>query len=170
MNPENAPTLQRLPVPPQWPSVSPSVPSARFPPSERLGLEVVLQRKGRVQDLMADSFAVARASLSASDRRLFEQWREANAQLAALMFRGPERMPVDKYRELLDQLKVKVESLEADLSHRSAEFRTQVETVTVDRIQRDDSGWRGVGRMVQIPSFQSNGEGQRSRAGASRAM
>src|SRR5262249_23472051 len=108
----------------------------KIPAVGKLGLEIVLQRKGRVQDVMADSFALVRASLSVADRRLFEQWREVNAQLAAVAFRGPERMPVDKYRELLGQLKVKVESLEADLSHRSAAFRTQVETVTVDRVQR----------------------------------
>src|SRR5262249_53334502 len=39
-----------------------------IPGVRQLGLEVVLQRKGRVQDVMADSFAAVRSSLSASDR------------------------------------------------------------------------------------------------------
>ena len=149
--------LQCLPVPPTV-AVAFSLDShGKVSGAERLGLEVVLQRKGRVQDLMADSFAAARASLSPSDRRLFEQWREANAQFAALSFRGPDKMPVEKYRELLESLRAKAESLEAELSHRSAEFQTQVETVTIERIQGMIPAGGGVGRMVQIPSLQLHG-------------
>jgi CHAT domain-containing protein len=53
-----------------------------------------------------------------------------------LIFRGPGTMPAEKYRALLDELKSKIEALEGQLSHRSAEFRTQTETVTVERVQR----------------------------------
>jgi tetratricopeptide (TPR) repeat protein len=133
-----------------------------------LGLEVVLQRKGRVQDVMADSFAGVRASLSAADRRSFEQWREVNAQLATLTFRGPERMPVTKYRELLDQLKVKIESLEADLSHRSAEFRTQVETVTVERVQRSLRAGEALVEWFRYQPFNPEAKGKEPRWGLPR--
>jgi CHAT domain-containing protein len=120
-----------------WAAVSFSLAShGKVPLAERLGLEVVLQRKGRVQDLMADVFAVARASLSASDREVFDAWREANAQLATLSFRGPEHMPLATYRERLEALREKAASLETRLSTRSAEFRSKVEAVTVESVQR----------------------------------
>jgi CHAT domain-containing protein/Tfp pilus assembly protein PilF len=102
----------------------------------RLGLEVVLQRKGRVQDLMADSFAAARTSMSPSDRRLFDQWRQSSARVAALTFRGRDNTTEANYRELLESSRRRAESLEAQLSQRSAEFQTRVETVTIERIQR----------------------------------
>jgi tetratricopeptide (TPR) repeat protein len=104
--------------------------------ADSLGLQVVLQRKGRVLDVMADTYSSVRHSLSAQDRQLFDQWREANARYAALLFRGPETMPAQQYRALLDELKSKIEALEVQLSQRSAEFRTQTETVTVERVQR----------------------------------
>jgi CHAT domain-containing protein len=44
-------------------------------------------------------------------------------------------MLVGKYRELVDKLKSDAEALEGQLSQRSAEFRTQTETVTVERVQ-----------------------------------
>ena len=136
--------------------------------AERLGLEVVLQRKGRVQDLMADSFAAARASMSPSDRRLFEQWREANAQFAALTFRGPDKMPVEKYRELLESLRAKAESLEAELSHRSAEFQTQVETVTIERIQGMLPAGAVLVEWFRYHPFNSTAKGNESRWGEPR--
>jgi CHAT domain-containing protein/tetratricopeptide (TPR) repeat protein len=120
-----------------WAAVSFSLASrGKVAGAEHLGLEMVLQRKGQVQDLMTDVFAAARTSLVASDREVFDQWREANAQLATLSFRGPGQMPLDKYRELLEALSTKAASLEAQLSERSAEFRSKVEAVTVERVQQ----------------------------------
>ncbi|MBK5124342.1 CHAT domain-containing protein [Burkholderia sp. R-69980] len=106
------------------------------PDAESLGLQVVLQRKGRVLDVMADSFAAVRRSLAPPDQQVFEQWRETNAQYATLLFRGPQKMPSEQYRALLGQLKGKAESLEGELSQRSAAFRRQVQTVTVERVQQ----------------------------------
>ena len=97
---------------------------------DSLGLQVVLQRKGRVLDVLADTYSSVRRSLSAQDRQRFDQWRETNARYAALLFRGPETMAAEKYRALLDELKSKIEALDTQLSQRSAEFRTQTETVT----------------------------------------
>src|SRR5439155_598317 len=89
-----------------WGAVSFSIASrGKVPTAEHLGLEVVLQRKGQVQDLMTDVFAAARTSLLASDREVFDQWREANADLATLSLRGPKKMPLDEYRSRLEALR-----------------------------------------------------------------
>src|SRR5262249_54011971 len=50
--------------------------------------------------------------------------------------RGSEKIPPEQYRELLGQLKGKATSLEGEISQRSAEFRRQVTTVTVEQVQR----------------------------------
>jgi hypothetical protein len=63
---------------------------------DSLGLQVVLQRKGRVLDVLADTYGSARRSLSAQDQQRFDQWRETNAEYAALIFRGPGTMPAEK--------------------------------------------------------------------------
>ena len=103
---------------------------------DSLGLQVVLQRKGRVLDVLADTYGSVQRSLSGQDRQRFDQWRETNARYAALLFRGPETMPAEKYRGLLDELKSKIEALETQVSQRSAAFRIQTETVTMERVQR----------------------------------
>ncbi|MGH8521535.1 MAG: CHAT domain-containing protein, partial [Gammaproteobacteria bacterium] len=103
---------------------------------DSLALQVVLQRKGRVLDVLADTYSSVRRSLSAEDQQRFAQWRETIARYAALIFRGPGAMPSENYRALLDELKNTIEALEGQLSQRSTEFRTRTETVTVERVQR----------------------------------
>jgi CHAT domain-containing protein/tetratricopeptide (TPR) repeat protein len=109
---------------------------ARVPGSETLGLEVVLQRKGRVQDVLAENFARARASLSPADRQLLEQWRRGVELIASMTLRGPGELPPDFYRALLQGVEKKAQALETSLSERSAAFRSELETVTVEKVQR----------------------------------
>ena len=72
----------------------------------------------------------------AAGQRLFEQWRATNAQYATLLFRGAEQLPSETLPRLLGQVKGKAAALEGELSQRSAEFHRQVETVTVEQVQR----------------------------------
>ncbi|REG45544.1 tetratricopeptide repeat protein [Paraburkholderia sp. BL6669N2] len=104
--------------------------------AESFGMQVVLQRKGRVLDILADDFEAVRRSLAPGDRQLFEQWREITTQYASLLLRGPERMSPEQHRRLLDQVKAQATSFESGLSQRSIEFRQHVETVTLERVQQ----------------------------------
>ena len=104
--------------------------------AELFGLQVVLQRKGRVLDVMAGVFGAVRGSLAPQDQQLFEQWRETTAQYATLLFRGPEKIPPEQYRALLGQVQGTAAALEGELSQRSAEFRQQVAPVAVEQVQR----------------------------------
>ena len=99
---------------------------------------------------MAGSFGAVRRSLAPRDQRLFEQWRETNAQYATLLFRGPEKIPPEKYRELLGQLKGKAASLEGELSQRSAEFRRQVDDGDGGAGAAGDPEGRSARRMVPL--------------------
>lgn len=104
--------------------------------ASQMALETVLQRKGRVLDVMAESFSAVRASASAKDQQLFNTWQQTNAQYSTLLFRGPEQMPIEEYRALLDKLKGKLQGLETQLGERSPAFRHQAETVTLEYVQR----------------------------------
>jgi CHAT domain-containing protein len=135
---------------------------------DSLALQVVLQRKGRVLDVLADTYSSARRSLSAQDQQRFNQWRETNAEYAALIFRGPGTMPAENYRALLDELKNKIEALEGQLSQRSAEFRTQTETITVERVQRAIPADAALIEWFRYHPFNPKPKGQEQRWGAAR--
>jgi CHAT domain-containing protein len=104
--------------------------------ADSMGLTAILQGKSRVLDVLTDMLAAARRSSAPEDERLLDTWIETNSQYAALERRGPEKMPPQRFRELLDELRAKVESLVAQLSERNSVFRSQRETITVDRVQR----------------------------------
>lgn len=104
--------------------------------SQALGLEVVLQRKGRVQDVLAENFARARASLSPADQQLLEQWRRGTELIASMTLRGPGEFPPDIYRAMIRGFEKKTQALETSLSERSAAFRSELETITVEKVQR----------------------------------
>lgn len=95
---------------------------------------VLLQRKGRVQDVMTDMFASVRAHDSdAGHRSLLDQLRETMANLARIAL-GAAATGAD-VRETLARLESRKEQLEAALSERSAEFRTGMQPVSLERIQ-----------------------------------
>jgi tetratricopeptide (TPR) repeat protein len=91
-----------------------------------LALTVILQRKGRALDAMTDSLAALRRRSNSLDQTLLNQLQEANAQLARLVFNGPQRVPPAEHQKQIKALEERKENLEAEISTRSAEFRTQV--------------------------------------------
>ena len=104
-----------------------------------LGLTSILQYKGRVLDAMSDSVARLRQSVKPEDRTLFEQFAEVAQQLSTLTFQGPGNLSPEAYRKRLDELAQQQETLEAELSNRSAEFRQQVTPITLDGVRQADS-------------------------------
>jgi CHAT domain-containing protein/tetratricopeptide (TPR) repeat protein len=106
------------------------------PRATALGLEAVLQRKGRLLDDLTDSFDRLRRALSPDDRSLFERWRAAAAQYSTLVFRGAGTGGADAHRKLVEQSKAEADALEAQLGVRSGDFRERREPVTVAAVQR----------------------------------
>jgi len=104
--------------------------------AESLAAEVLMQRKGQVLDVLANSLVAVRKSLAPQDQQLFSQWRDVTNQYATLVFRRPEQMPAEKIRERLAKLKAQANILEAELSTRSAQFRHEVEPVTLHGVQQ----------------------------------
>ncbi|MEO0455983.1 MAG: tetratricopeptide repeat protein [Cyanobacteria bacterium P01_A01_bin.114] len=100
-----------------------------------LAFETILQRKGRVLDAVTDSNQRLRQNLSDQDKPLFDQLQAQRTQLANLLFNPLAQAETDRYRREVDSLKQQINQLENTLAQHSAEFRVEVEPVTVAAVQ-----------------------------------
>jgi CHAT domain-containing protein/Tfp pilus assembly protein PilF len=100
-----------------------------------LALTTILRRKGRVLDVMTDSFAALRRGTGAQDHALFEDLRSVSAELSALSLRGSAPMSVEQVRATFDQLEKRRQDLEAEVSRRSAQFQAELQPITIRDVQ-----------------------------------
>jgi len=96
---------------------------------------VLLQRKGRVQDAMADVFAAVRHRAGDGDRALMDDLSDTKAKLARVAFDASVRARPGERERLLAELESRRERLEATLSERIAEFRAEAQPVTIEAVQ-----------------------------------
>ncbi len=96
---------------------------------------VLLQRKGRVLDAVADNMKALREHTDADDQRLLDQLNTASSELAKLVLNGLQKRSPAEYRKQLAAREAEKETLEAEISARSAEFRAQSQPVTLDAVQ-----------------------------------
>ena len=97
---------------------------------------VLLQRKGRVQDAMADVFdAVRHRAGDAGDRALMDELSDTKARLAKVALDASGRVRPEERERALAELESRRERLEATLSERIAEFRADTQPVTVAAVQ-----------------------------------
>jgi CHAT domain-containing protein len=108
-------------------------------PSDRtagaLATLVLLQRKGRILDAMSDILTALRQRFDSQDQKLLDQLNSTTAQLAKLALNGAQKMEPDEYQKQLRSLEEQKETLEAEISQRSAEFRAQSQPVTLSAVQ-----------------------------------
>ncbi|MGE5814356.1 MAG: CHAT domain-containing protein, partial [Acidobacteriota bacterium] len=98
---------------------------------------VLLQRKGRVQDAMADVFAAARRRVAdPADRALLDRLNQTTTKLATLALNPPGDMPAGERQRSVSSLEKEKEELEATLSEHSAELRAQIQPVTLAAVQQ----------------------------------
>ncbi len=105
------------------------------PAAADLAALVVLQRKGRVLDAMARSFAALRQRMSSDDQKLLDELNAATAHLATVALKGAGKTPPEEYQSQLDSLEKQRNDLEAEISRRSAEFRSLAPTVTIAAVE-----------------------------------
>jgi CHAT domain-containing protein len=101
----------------------------------RLALTAIMRRKGRALDAMTDQIGTLRRRASPQDAGLFERLITTRTELANLQLDPPERLSAVQRREKVIGLEAVIGSLEDEISRRSAEFRTQRQPVTVERVQ-----------------------------------
>jgi MYXO-CTERM domain-containing protein len=105
------------------------------PDAALLALTVLLRRKGRVLDAMADNLTALRRSLAQSDQDLLSRLASVYAELAAEVSRGPGTAPPEHYRQNLAALEKDRQELEALIGQRSAAFRAEQRLVTVAEVK-----------------------------------
>ncbi len=104
--------------------------------SARLALTTILRRKGRVLDALTDSLQALKSRLNTEDKVLLDQLAQTRSELAALTFKGAGNTPPEKFRNQLTTLAEQEQTIEATISRRSAEFRTQNQPVTIESVQK----------------------------------
>ena len=113
--------------------------SVRMAPRDRrisdLAALDVLQRKGRLLDSVSWTLDTFRQRLNGQDQALLDDFTQTTTKLTKLALEGPGKTPADEYQKELSALTEQREKLEADMSRKSAEFRTHTETVTLARIK-----------------------------------
>jgi CHAT domain-containing protein len=105
------------------------------PAARDLAALVLLRQKGRLLDAMAGSMSALRGRLSPDDRKLLDQLQEADAGLARLALGGPGKNSAAEFSNQLAALDQRKESLEAEVSRRSVEFRAGAQPVTLAAIE-----------------------------------
>ncbi|HRI64689.1 MAG TPA: CHAT domain-containing protein [Polyangium sp.] len=102
----------------------------------RLALNATLRRKGRALDAVAGSLSLLRRNMSPEVQAIFEQLREKQKKLASMMMHAnADKDPAAWTTELL-ALEKDVAQLEDVVSSKSAAYRLETQTATVDAVQK----------------------------------
>lgn len=106
------------------------------PDAGALAALVVLQRKGRVLDVMIDTFAAAHQRVTdPRDRTLRDQLHTTAAQLARYALNAPEGLSPEVRQAQMKGLEAQTERLESEIGERDAEFRAHTQPVTLPAVQ-----------------------------------
>ncbi len=106
------------------------------PAAVRLALTAILQRKGRILDILSSNQQALRQRLDPLGQKLLDDLAATRRQLANLNFNPPEKLSPEQSQLQQKQLATEMATLEDQLSRRSAEFRTQNQPVTLEAVQR----------------------------------
>src|SRR5262249_8283541 len=106
------------------------------PQAIQWALRTLLQRKGRVLDVTAESIQTLRRWFKREDQSLLDQLAEARAQYATTVFKGQGHMDGALYRAQLERLKEQERKLEATLSDGSAEYGQSTQPITLESVQK----------------------------------
>ena len=106
------------------------------PDAAALAALVLLQRKGRVLDAMADTLVEARRRIAdPADQALLDQLTQTSGQLARVALSRPEQSASDEKRKAVADLEARKEALESALSRHSAELHARMQAVTLESVQ-----------------------------------
>ncbi len=100
--------------------------------ARELAVTAILQRKGRVLDVLSDSLTMLRSRFNAQDQTLLDQLNDTTAHLANLVLR--EQRMTDADHQEIKALQEQREKLEREISHRSAGSYQQSQPMTLAAI------------------------------------
>ena len=108
------------------------------PEVTHLAFKTILQRKGRILDVLTNSLQILRQQINDPESQtLLEQLIQKQTQLSNLTFQKPESIKSPEiHRQQLTNLQSETQQLEDKLSRRSAEFRNLSQPITPEAIQK----------------------------------
>ena len=101
-----------------------------------LALTAVLQRKGRVQDALSNNLYSLRNRFNPEDQALLDQLNRTTSRLARLVLNVSSDTSAPDQQKEVKSLEQEREKIEAEISNRSAEFRSQKQPITLDSVRR----------------------------------
>jgi CHAT domain-containing protein/Tfp pilus assembly protein PilF len=105
------------------------------PKARDLALTMILQRKGRVLDALADTLVALRKRSSADDQALLDHLHDTTAKLASLVLDGPDGITVAEHQKKISVLQEQRETLEDEVSRRTFGLYQKTEPVTLDAVR-----------------------------------
>lgn len=105
------------------------------PPATRLAAEMILQRKGRVFDAMAENLRSLRERLSEQDRKVLDDLSKITKELVDLVLAGPRTASPEEHQQKIERLEREREDLENRISRLSAGFYTKTEPVSLEAVR-----------------------------------
>ena len=109
------------------------------PQATQLALTTILQRKGRILDVLVNSLQILRERTDDPEsQQLLQELEQLKTQQSNLTFTPVDTFPSpDVYEEQLTEIQTKVKELEDRISRRSAEFRQLSQPITLAAIQQE---------------------------------
>lgn len=102
----------------------------------QLAMTTILRRKGRALDAMADLIGTLRLRANPQYVTLFDRLTKTRTQLANLLLDRTDRLSPAQRQDEVNQLNAQNEFFESEISRLNAEFRTQTQPVTLERVQQ----------------------------------
>ena len=99
-------------------------------------LTVILRRKGRSLDAMTSAIAILRNQPNPETRKLLDAYTSLANQISILTLKGPGNKNPETHFADLRKLEDQKEKLEAEISARSAEFKTEVTPITLEAVRK----------------------------------
>ena len=118
-----------------------------------LALTTILRRKGRVLDVLGNSLRQLQSNSDRETQTLFQELSQVQTQLSQLAYGSSEAR-----NEEIAALEQEAKELEAALMKRSAEFRRQVEPVTIAPVQAEIPKDAVLLEFIQYRPINRNGE------------
>jgi tetratricopeptide (TPR) repeat protein len=106
------------------------------PEAARLAAETLLQRKGRVLDVMTNTLAPLRAHAAPADQQRLDRLGEITTRFARIALAGPGKASAAEHLRTLRELDDAREQLEAEITRRSDEARAALQRVSLEAVQQ----------------------------------
>ncbi len=123
------------------------------PDAAHLALTAIFQRKGRILDALTDNLTRLRQNLTPADQTLLDNLASTRTQLATLYYGGLGKLTPEQYKSRITQLQQQSTQLEADLNNRSATFRTENQSITLEAVQKQIPTDAALVELVSYKTF-----------------